>query len=286
MNPHQQEWFWNTPEGERIYVKSLSPNDVPKAVIGIVHGMGEHSNRYFNLEPFLLKQGYAILAFDQIGHGKSSGKRGHVAHYRLLLDNIDRLILEAKTRFKGIPFILYGHSMGGNLVANYLLTRDVSYIRAGIISSPWLKLTYSPAIITIAIVRFLYRFFPGFTQNSKLNANAISRDSTYVQNYIQDPLVHTRISLAFFIHIFKAGLWNIKHANALKTKTLLYHGDADQITSYMASQEFDQNAKTTGLIQFHILPGFYHETHNDLGREKVYELIQQYLKNILNQTSS
>lgn len=280
----KEEFYWDLPSKQKIYVKCIKPEGdvVPKAIIGIVHGMGEHSNRYFNLEAYFIPKQYAVLAFDQIGHGKSDGKRGHVDQYASLLDNIDRLIDEAKKRFPNIPFVLYGHSMGGNLVSNYLLTRDCSYIKTAIISSPWLKLTFSPAVLTVSLVKWLNQYFPKFTQKTKLEINAISRDKDYVQNYYDDPLVHTQISLRFFTEIYKMGLWNIEHAHLLKTKTLWYHGDADRITSFEASKEFFTRCPNKELLNFHILPGYYHETHNDIGKEKVYELMEKHLKNVLN----
>lgn len=268
--------------GKTIYFKCLSPkNSSPKAVICIIHGMGEHCNRYFNLENYFIPLNYAFIGFDHIGHGKSEGKRGHIDHYNELSEPIDLMIQECQSRFPQTPIILLGHSMGGNVLCHYLLTQDTSKIHAAIISSPWLRLSHPPSTALIGLVKWLHYFFPGFTQNTKLEINAISRDKDYVQNYYHDPLVHPYISFNFFWNIYQKGLWNIKYAHQLKTRVLWYHGDADRITSAKASIEFIQKVENKRLVQWHLLPDYYHETHNDIGKEQVYKIIEHYLNDVL-----
>lgn len=43
-----------------------------KAVMVLVHGIGEHSSRYANfVVPKLIENNYSIVAFDHFGHGKT-----------------------------------------------------------------------------------------------------------------------------------------------------------------------------------------------------------------------
>ena len=53
------------------------PQDI-KAHVLIVHGLGEHMGRYKQLTYSLYQAGYAVHAYDQIGHGLSSGARGDI----------------------------------------------------------------------------------------------------------------------------------------------------------------------------------------------------------------
>ena len=53
-----------------------SPMPPSKAVVCLVHGLGEHSGRYAHVAAALNDAGYALLGFDLRGHGKSGGPRG------------------------------------------------------------------------------------------------------------------------------------------------------------------------------------------------------------------
>ena len=67
-----------------------------RATVNLVHGMGEHCTRYGHVAEFLTKKGYAVYAFDQLGHGRTIGKKGHAPSYDALLDNIGVLLEKSK----------------------------------------------------------------------------------------------------------------------------------------------------------------------------------------------
>ena len=117
------EFTQQTPDGVQFYFQGWQPETPPKAVVCLVHGLGEHSGRYAHVAAALNDAGYALLGFDLRGHGKSGGPRGHTPSYDTLMDDIGRLLAEAAQRYPGQPQFLYGHSLGGNLVLNYALRR-------------------------------------------------------------------------------------------------------------------------------------------------------------------
>jgi acylglycerol lipase len=61
----------------------------PKAVIAIVHGLGEHCGRYEHWAGYFNQAGYACMAFDLRGHGKSEGNRGYTPSFATLWDDVD-----------------------------------------------------------------------------------------------------------------------------------------------------------------------------------------------------
>ena len=117
------EFTQQAPDGIQFYFQGWQPETPPKAVVCLVHGLGEHSGRYAHVAAALNDAGYALLGFDLRGHGKSGGPRGHTPSYETLMDDIGRLLAEAAHRYPGRPQFLYGHSLGGNLVLNYALRR-------------------------------------------------------------------------------------------------------------------------------------------------------------------
>lgn len=141
----------------RGFVKS--PGSEAKAVIIMVHGIGEHIGRYSNWAEEFKKGNIAFMGVDLPGHGLSRGRRGHIRDYLLLDEIIDTMINECRKFFPGIPAFLYGHSLGGGIVLNYLLNNDPA-VKGAIVTSPWLKLTFEPSKAKVMLAGILKNFCP------------------------------------------------------------------------------------------------------------------------------
>jgi len=94
--------------------------DEPKFNICLIHGLGEHSNRYSHVAEFYNSKGANVYALDLRGHGQSEGKRGCGPNLDSFLDDIALLITEMKSGSPDLPWIMYAHSMGGNLTLKLL----------------------------------------------------------------------------------------------------------------------------------------------------------------------
>ena len=160
-----------------------------------------------------------------------------------------------------------GHSLGGNLVANYVLRRKPQ-LRGVILSSPWLRLAFAPSSLDRFLAKSMVNVWPSFTQSSKLDASAISRLGEEVHKYQNDPQVHDLISPRLFLDATEAGEYALNHAAAWHLPLLHLHGDADRITSFEASQAFAQQAGG-GQVAWKPWPGGYHELLNDRDGETV-----------------
>ncbi|MCG3167878.1 MAG: Monoacylglycerol lipase [Bacteroidia bacterium] len=269
-----QELKWAASDGVDIYGQCWLTDNKPKAVVCLVHGMGEHSGRYAHVANYFVDAGYAVISYDHRGHGKSGGKRGHTPSYDLLLDGVSDLLKQAEKIAPGSKKFIYGHSMGGNVVLNYALRRKPEI--AGVIaSSPWLKLAFDPPKFEVALGRFVNNIFPGFTQSTKLDATTISRDKKEVEKYVNDPLVHDKISARFFVETYSAAAYALEHASEFKLPLLIFHGTEDRLTSPEGSQQFADKVK--GNCTFRLWDGYYHETHNEPEKEEVLKYITTWL---------
>ena len=245
-----------------------------RAVVCLVHGMGEHTGRYGHVADFLNSKGFHVLGFDQRGHGRSEGKRGHAPSYDLLLESVSRLVETAATRHPGLPLFLYGHSMGGNLVLNYAI-RNGKGIHAVIASSPYLRLAFEPPKWKTGLASLVKNILPGLQQPTGLDASMLSHDASVVNAYINDPLVHDKITPSFFLSVHEAGEWALLHAAELKVPALVFHGDADKITSASASEEFVRRSQ--GKAELKLFADLYHETHNELEKEIVLDHVAGWM---------
>ena len=265
-------------DGMKLSGYLWEPEETPKALINLVHGFGEYSERYEHWALRFNKLGYVVHAIDNRGHGKSDGRRGYLNSFDDFLKDVDVLVKESAKLYPELPQIIYGHSMGGNIVANYILKRDVNF-KGAVISSPWLRLAFNPSALTIFFARIVRRVFPKFTQKAKLDVKGISHDPVVVEKYLADPLIHEKISARMFFEIYQAGNWAIENTDKLKIPVLVQHGSGDLITSHKASEEFAENAVKNGKVaEFKEWEGLYHELHNELEKDKIFEFVSGWIE--------
>jgi alpha-beta hydrolase superfamily lysophospholipase len=250
-----------------------SPGEHTKAVIILVHGLGEHIQRYSSWAESFKNEGIGFLGVDLPGHGRTAGRRGSIRSYSLTDEMLDILLKTCNQTFPGCPVYIYGHSLGGGIVLDYLLRRK-PVIKGAIVTSPWLRLSFEPSKIKIAMASVMKYIAPGLTQPSGLDANHISHDVKAVEKYKMDPLVHDKISVSLFDAAMSAAKYSLIHASELNIPTLLLHGSEDLITSPDASREF---AGKTAKVELKVWNGGYHELHNETFKEEVFKFIIDWI---------
>lgn len=268
------EFKFKTFDGLQLFGQSWQPESQPQAVICLVHGLGEHSGRYTHVAAQITQAGYTLISFDLRGHGKSEGPRGHTPSYEALMQDISSLLEVANKQFPQLPSFLYGHSLGGNLVLNYVL-RYKPQLKGVIVTDPWLCLAFKPSASKIILGKIANKIYPSFSQSSGLDTKALSHDSEVVHAYENDPLVHDHISARMFIGIYQSGQWALEHALEFPLPLLLMHGGADKIISIEASKEFAN--KIPEKCTFKIWDGLYHEIHNEPEKEEVFKFLIDWL---------
>lgn len=250
-----------------------APN--PRAVMCIVHGLGEHIERYRPMAEFLTANDIAVTGIDLRGHGMSEGKKGHAKNLDVLLSDIEELMKFTRAEYTELPLFLFGHSLGGNLVANYMKTQNTSEISGFILSAPFFRVNFEPPKWKVTIAKIMGSIWPSLTQPSGLETSAISRIPEEVQNYEEDLLVHDKISVGLFLSSTKRGAEVILNSKKLTVPGLVYHGTEDRLTSHEASLEFSN--KNPSHVDFVSLEGAYHEPHNDECRHEVNDMILDFL---------
>jgi len=268
------EFKFKTFDGLQLFGQSWQPEDRPRAVVCLVHGLGEHSGRYARVADSLTEAGYTLISFDLRGHGQSEGLRGHTPSYEALMQDISSLLEAANKKFPQLPFFLYGYSLGGNLVLNYVLRRQPK-LKGVIVTGPWLRLAFEPPRFRIILAQITNYIWPSFSQKSGVDTKAISRDTEVVYDCENDPLGHDRISARMFISTYQAGQWALEHASEFSLPLLLMHGGADKIISVEAGREFAGKIKENCTLK--IWDGLYHEIHNEPEKEEVFKFLIDWL---------
>ena len=261
-------------DGTALFVRHWLPEAAPRAVVCLTHGLGEHGGRYDHVAKALTAAGVAVLVLDLRGHGRSEGKRGHIASYDLALDDVGLLLEQADQDYPKAPRFLYGHSLGGNIVLNYILRRRPPILGA-VATSPLLEVGFAPPAWKLTIGRLAYALVPSLCMGNEVNAAGLTAEREVVSAYVADPLVHDRVSARLAIDMLEAGRWALGHAAELATPLLLMAGDDDTIVSPRASAAF---ARAAGpLCTFRSWPGLKHELHNEARWLEVMAVIVSWL---------
>ncbi|MCX6260245.1 MAG: lysophospholipase [Bacteroidia bacterium] len=259
----------------RGFIKS--PGENLRAVVIFVHGRGEHIQRYSNWAGLFNEVMIGFAGVDLPGHGRSDGKSGHIKNYALTDEMIDILLDECRKTFPGVPLFLYGHSLGGGIVLDYLVRKDPK-VKGAIVTSPWLKLSFKPKESMVRLANMLRIIFPSLILPAGLVVEHLSHDQKVVDAFKNDPLNHNKISLSLF-HAAKSAASNaLNNAASLNKPLLLMHGTDDHICSPEGSREF---ASKTTMAELKLWDGGYHELHNDLYRYEVFNYIIAWLNSRL-----
>lgn len=264
-------------DGQILKGSIRSPGNNLRAVIIMVHGLGEHIQRYDLWSDYFVNKNTVFTGVDLPGHGRTGGKRGHVKSFSVFNEIIDVLIKESKKTFPGIPIVLYGHSLGGLIVLHYLLTAQPSIIGA-VVTSPFLRLAFEPDKAKLKLASIVKYFWPGLLQPTLLVTEHLSHDPEVVKNYINDPLVHGKVSVGLFTGMMKSASYCLSHSAEVKVPLLLLHGSDDLICSPAGSREF---AEKSSLTELKIWEGGYHELHNEPFRVEVFTFILNWMNSRL-----
>ncbi len=274
MTRYKQEWF-TTPDNKKLYLQEWSPDKEPSSLILYVHGLGSHGGRLDHWGERFARKGITFFAYDQRGHGRSDGKRGHPTHIKHLVNDVKLMVEHLRVAFPGKPVIIYGHSMGGTVVINYVISNTYT-ADALIVTSPWLKLVKPPSKTVINLIKPLLKIAPAIAVPNGLLPMDISHDEKEVQKYTEDPLVHNKISIGLFYSTFRAGYTALRNVYKINCPFLIMHGTGDRITSAKASEDYVLN--TSDRTRLKLWEGAYHELHHEPNRDEVFTYITAWLQ--------
>jgi len=271
------ELSFTTSAGLKIYGSIESAQENTRGVIILIHGLGEHLGRYDDWATRFNREGFNVIRIDLPGHGKSEGKRGHIPDFDLIDEIIDKIVLKAKDEFPGMPVVLYGHSLGGTIVLNHLLAKQEG-INLSVVTSPWIKLSFEPPRSKMILAGIVKNILPSLVQETGLVTEHLSHDTENVKKYIEDPMVHSKISVALFTGVHNAAGKILERGSEIDIQVLILHGRDDLITSPGGSRLLEQISPN---VKLRVWDGGFHELHNEPFKDEVFTEIVTWLKNNL-----
>lgn len=227
----------------------------------VVHGLGDHSGRYEHVGDRFAAAGIETFAYDLRGNAGSGGRRGHVDLWSQHHDDLAERLVAVRAGAAGRPVVLYGHSMGGLIVAGYLLPERPPSERPRpdlvVLTAPGLDSTLPGWKKRLAPI--LARIAPTMPIPNGIDLSTLSRDPAVGERLAADPLVVKASTARFGAEALAEQVRVRVGAGSITLPTLVLHGLGDGLVPASASEVFE------GVegIERRTYPGLRHELHNE-----------------------
>lgn len=277
-----------------IYYRIWDDVKEPLAYLQLIHGMVEHIGRYDEFARFLNSKDIVVVGMDIRGHGQTGSniRLGEFAKedgWSKVLEDQRALCEKMKGKYKGLPAVVLGHSMGS------FLTRNLINLHPDLFDYAIIMGTGSSHGPSRSIARFLLKFlnpskdavfmdkmafgsFNKIIKNPRTSFDWISRDPIQVDKYIADDLCGFMVKNSFY-RDFMGGMKQVTdlEKQASFTKDILFvSGDRDPVGDMGKGViEACKNYKKSGYILYE---GMRHEILNEKDKYKVYNDIYMWIK--------
>lgn len=246
----------SAPDGTRLFERGWLPEGGARAVVTVVHGFTEHSGRYQWFAEQLNARGYAVYAADLRGHGRSEGPQCYIVSFDEYLNDLDAVLADVRRRQPGNPIFVFGHSMGGLIVALYSVLRKPE-VRGIVVSGAVLRVGAEVYPILRRMARFVSRFFPRI-RLVRLGSGYISRDPAVLADFRNDPMVFLgRFPIRTGAEILRAVALLSQQMEAVRLPLLIMHGTADRACDCEGGRELYRRAASEDKT-LRLYEGLYH----------------------------
>jgi acylglycerol lipase len=232
-----------------------------RAHVLLVHGIAEHAGRYEHVGKQLASAGITTHSYDQRGFGRSGGHRAYVDRWSQYHDDVEDRLAEVREAARGLPVVLYGHSMGGLIALGYTLADPPRPL-------PDLLVLSAPAIDAAVpawkrrLADVLGGTMPRFAIANTFPAGGLSSDPAIEAAYRADPIAVHRTTTRLGVSLFREQdrvKDALKDGGPLPVSTYVLHGADDPIVPESGSRILDGRAN----VARRLYPGLHHETHNE-----------------------
>ena len=251
---------------------------VPCAVFLLVHGLGGYSGRWDPAADFFLQNNISSYAIELKGFGQTAERKGHIDSFAVYYRDIQSLCEIVRRENRGEKIFLIGESMGA-LISFLLVGLKPDLFDGVICLSPAFKsrLKFSAAD-TLSMYACLI-FNPQKQFVMPFDGRMCTRDVAWQKVMDTDEREHRLATPKLLFTILRAAgrVDSIKHRIKIPIFFLI-PGDFDVLTdSAETKRVFDGlPAEDKNIIQY---PEMYHALSVDVGREKVFADIVQWVRN-------
>ena len=301
------DFYYDSLGGGRIHGCRWTPDGEVKAIVQFVHGIAEYVERYDDFANFLNSKGILVVAEDHMGHGKSICEATPIGCFaggwHTAVKDTYRLLKKTMEEFPGVPYILFGHSMGSFMARTILARHPESGIAGAIIcGSAWMPgavIGAGKAVATLVckkngeqkpsqlLQNIMFGGYNKKIEHVRTDCDWLTRDNKIVDAYVADPLCGF-IPSAGLVRAMMDGLQYIqdgKNLDAMKKDLPVYFiaGGDDPVGGYgagvrQAAEEFTKHGMEQ--VDVKIYPLCRHEIHNEINKQEVYDDVVSWIEKV------
>lgn len=281
------------------------PEDKPKAILQISHGMVEFIDRYELLAKYLTDRGILVTGNDHLGHGSSVTSEDNWGYfhedegYLKVLEDLHHLTLITKDLYPNIPYFLLGHSMGSFYARRYLFTYKNELDGAIIMGTAWQP---KIAVKTGKLLCNIIKTFKGSKYRSSLVNNMalgsynkkwepstthndwLTKDEKIVEWYSNEPKCSFMFTVNGYYNVFSVLDDVCDESNIDKVEKdlpiIFLAGNDDPVGNYgKGVTKAFETFKSKGIkdVSIKLYPTDRHEILNELDKEQVYEDVYNFI---------
>lgn len=280
-------------------------------IVQIIHGIAEHAARYENFALYLNRLGYLVVAEDHMGHGltceQGSVKGFFHGGWWAAVEDVCTLMRMTMECYPGIPYILFGHSMG-SFMARTVLARYPESDLAGcvICGTGWqpeavlgagklladtiCRLT-DPQKPSSLLHNIAFGSYNKRIEHPRSSHDWLTRDPAIVDAYDADPMCGFQASAGLMGDMFE-GIAYIQKQESLAQMhkdmpVFFIAGGDDPVGDYgkgvrKAVSAFEEAGMTQ--VETKIYPLGRHEILNEINKDEVYKDVSNWISNIVKGT--
>ena len=273
--PHREDQF-QTGDGLTLHENRWLPEGDPVAVVVVVHGVIEHSGRYAELAVELNRHGIAVCAVDLRGHGRSQGARAWVDRFEQYTNDVEAYLERVHKAHPDRPLFLFGHSMGGLIVAWLAATGELN-VRGLLFSAPAIELPDTLFPLLRRVAALASKLFPRL-RLVKVSGTRLSRDPEVIAQFQDDPLVfHGRLPARTGYEIIRAAGDVHGRLESITLPFLVLHGTGDVVTAAEGSRRLVALAGSTDKT-LKLYEGLYHDLPREPEKGEIFADVVEWVR--------
>jgi alpha-beta hydrolase superfamily lysophospholipase len=238
-----------------------------RAVVLLVHGLGEHSGRHAALAGRLREAGFSTAAFDLRGHGRSGGWRGHVDRFDQHAADLGVFRRVVEDQGRSGPRFLLGHDVGALVAVWHVVEEGPGGLDGLVLSSPAFAPRVAPGPLRLGAARLLERLAPAFPLAHGIRPESLTHDAEERRAYARDRLVQRRGSVRALLEILRAMSGMRDRGTALTLPLMVLGGHDDPVVSPDAMREFVERAGSSEK-RLLLYAGLYHDVFHEIARDR------------------